>query len=98
MAGYAVAVATGSRPLGGVVLAICGLTCIAIWVRRHGRRTTIRLTLVGLGAFVLSHVVALAIGGWPAVLLAAAFTSAACWRLSDRRRPRIGRASARLPA
>jgi hypothetical protein len=98
IAGYAVAVATGSRPLGGVVLAICGLVCIAVWVRRDGRRTAIRLTLVGLGAFALSHAVALAIGAWPAVLLAAAVTFAACRRLSDRRRPRIGRASARLSA
>jgi len=86
--GYAVAVATGSRPLGGVVLALCGLTCIAIWARRDGRRTTITLTLVGLGAFALSHVLGLVIGAWPAVLLVAAAAFGACWRLSDARRPR----------
>ena len=28
IAGYAVAVATGSRPLGGLVLALCGVACI----------------------------------------------------------------------
>jgi hypothetical protein len=98
IAGYAVAVITGSRPVGGLVLAVFGLGCIAIWLRRDGRRTAIRLTLVGLGAFVLSHVVALAIGAWPAVLLAAAVTFAACWRLSDSRRHGARRASARLPA
>jgi hypothetical protein len=85
--GYAVAVTTGSRPLGGVVLALCGLVCVAIWARRDGRRTTIWLSVVGLGAFGLSHVIAPAIGAWPAVLVAAAVVSAACWRVSDSRRP-----------
>ena len=92
IAGYAVAVASGSRPLGGVVLAFFGLLCVAIWARRDGRRTTLLLSVVGLGAFALSHVLALAIGAWPAVLLVAAVTFAACWRLSDTRRPRLERA------
>ncbi len=90
IAGYGVAVATGSRPLGGLVLAVCGLVCVAISARRDGHRTAIALTLVGLLAFALSHVVALAIGAWPAVLLAAAVTFAACWRLSDSKRPGVG--------
>ena len=98
IAGYAVSVATGSRPLGGAVLALCGLGCIAIWGRRDGRRAAIRLTLVGLGAFALSHVLALAVGAWPAVLLAATTTFAACWRLSDSRRPGVRRASAHVSA
>jgi branched-subunit amino acid permease len=94
IAGYAVAAATGSRPLGGVVLALCGVACIAIWLRRDGRRVAIRLTLVGIAAFVLSHVVALAIGAWPAVVLAAAVTFAACWRVSDQRRLGVARGTA----
>lgn len=94
IAGYAVAVATGSRPLGGLVLAACGLFCIAIWARRDGRRTTTLLTLEGLAAFALSHVVALAIGAWPAVVLAAAVTFAVCRRVSDKRRPGVERAAA----
>lgn len=94
IAGYGVAVATGSRPLGGLVLALCGVLCIVIWLRRDGQRVAIRLTLVGLGAFVLSHVVALAIGAWPAVVLAAVVTFAACWRVSDQRRPGVGGATA----
>ena len=97
IAGYGVAVASGSRPLGGIVLALCGLVCVAIWARRDGRRTAIRLTLVGLAAFALSHVMALVIGAWPAVLLMSALTFAACWVLSDSRRiaPRTGAARAR---
>jgi len=48
----------------------------------------VRLTVVGLLAFALSHVLGLLIGAWPAVLLAAAATAAACWRLSDVHRSR----------
>ncbi len=93
IAGYGVAVASDSRPLGGAVLAGFGLTCIAIWLERDGRRTAGQLTAIGLGAFALSHVLALAIGAWPAVLVAAAGTAAACVRLSDaphRRRRGLG--------
>jgi hypothetical protein len=85
IAGFAVAVVTGSRPLGGLVLAICGLICIAIWLRRDGRRTAALLSLAGLLAFAVSHVLGLVIGAWPAVLLVAAATAALCWRLSDAR-------------
>ena len=83
IAGYAVAVTTGSRPLGGLVLAACGLVCIAAWLRRDGRRTATLLTIVGLAAFALSHVIGLIIGPWPAVLLAAASAGVLSWRLSD---------------
>jgi len=83
IAGYAVAVASGSRPLGGVVLAAFGLTCIAAWLSRDGRRTAMRLTVAGLLAFALSHALGLLIGAWPAVLLTAAGLAALCWRLSD---------------
>ena len=83
IAGFGTAVTSGSRPLGGVVMALFGLTCIYFWVRRDGTATAARLTLVGLTAFVMSHVIALAIGGWPSVLLVSALTAWACWRWSD---------------
>lgn len=86
IAGYGVAAASGSRPLGGAVLAGFGLTCMSIWLRRDGVRTTVILTGVGLSAFALSHVVALLTGPWPAVLLAAASAASASWALSDSRR------------
>ncbi|HWF74825.1 MAG TPA: hypothetical protein VG186_15850 [Solirubrobacteraceae bacterium] len=88
IAGFGVAVASGSRALGGLVLLGFGLWCIAIWLRRDGRATALRLTAVGFFAFVLSHVLGLVIGAWPAVLVAAAATAAASWRLSDVHRPR----------
>ena len=84
--GFAVAVATGSRPLGGVVLAAFGLSCIAVWLRRDGRRTAGLLTFAGLMAFAVSHVLGLVIGAWPAVLVVAAATAGLCWRVSDSRR------------
>lgn len=82
---YAVVAASGSRPLGGAVLAAGGLCCVGIWTRRHGRRTAAQLAGIGFGAFVVSHLLALAIGPWPAVLIVAAVTAAATWELADRR-------------
>jgi hypothetical protein len=87
IAGFAVAAGTGSRPLGGVVLGAGGLSCIAVWLRRDGRRTAAGLTAAGLGAFALSHALGPVIGAWPAVLVVAAGTAALCWRFSDSRRP-----------
>lgn len=85
IAGFAVAVSTGSRPLGGVVLAIGGLWCIQAWARRHGRRTAVILGGVGFGAFVLSHLLGLVIGAWPSVLLVSAFVAAVAWVKADAR-------------
>ncbi|MGH2870380.1 MAG: hypothetical protein ACRDNK_22775 [Solirubrobacteraceae bacterium] len=85
--GFGVAVASGSRPLGGVVLAGFGLSCLAVWLHRDGRRTAAALTMAGLGAFAASHVLGAAIGSWPAVLVVSAVTAGLCWRYSDSRRP-----------
>ena len=81
--GFGTATGTGSRPAGGVVMALFGLTCIYFWVRRDGGATAVRLTLVGLTAFVLSHLLGRAIGAWPAVLVVSAITAWFCWRWSD---------------
>ena len=85
IAGFGVAVASGSRPLGGVVLVVFGCVCVAIWLRRDGARVALLLTGAGLLAFALSHVLGLLIGAWPAVLVVAAATAALCWRVSDSR-------------
>jgi hypothetical protein len=85
MVAYAVAVSTGSRPLGGVVLALGGLWCIRAWRRRHGARTAAILASVGLGAFIASHLIALAIGAWPAVLLVSGVVAAVAWTQADTR-------------
>jgi hypothetical protein len=85
IAGYGVAVASGSRPLGGVVLLLFAIPCVAIWACRHGARLTALLTAVGIGAFAVSHALGPLIGAWPAVLVMAAGVSVAYWRLSDAR-------------
>jgi hypothetical protein len=85
IAGFGVAVASGSRPLGGAVLAACGLACIAVWLRRDGTRVTAQLTATGLVAFAISHLLGRVIGAWPSVLVVSAVTAALCWRLSDSR-------------
>lgn len=85
IAGYAVASASGSRPLGGLVLLAGGAWCVRAWERRHGRRTALVLGSVGAGAFVLSHVLAPRIGAWPSVLAVAAATGLAAGVLADRR-------------
>ncbi|MFZ2113388.1 MAG: hypothetical protein WAU77_06615 [Solirubrobacteraceae bacterium] len=85
IAGFAVAVSTGSRPLGGVVLAIGGLWCIQAWARRNGRRTALILGCVGFGAFVVSHLLGLLIGAWPSVLLVSAAMAATAWVKADAR-------------
>jgi hypothetical protein len=83
IAGFGTATTTGSRPTGGAVMAVFGLTCIYFWVRRDGSGTAVRLTLVGLAAFVFSHILGPAIGAWPSVLLVSAVTAWCCWRWSD---------------
>jgi hypothetical protein len=93
IAGYGVAVASGSRPAGGAVLVAAGLPCIAIWSRRHSGATTAKLTAAGLIGFAASHGLGLAIGAWPAVLVTAAVVGALYWRVSDA--PWAARTSAR---
>lgn len=83
--GYAVAAYTGSRPLGGLVLALGGLWCIRVWTQRHGARTAVTLACVGLTAFVASHLLALLIGAWPSVLLVALVTGLVVWSRADER-------------
>jgi hypothetical protein len=89
---YAVVVASGSRPLGGAVLAAGGLWCVRAWSRRHGARTAAQLAGVCLAGFVASHVLALAIGPWPAVVAVAAAASAVIWTRADARASESARA------
>lgn len=82
---FAVAAASGSRALGGVVLALGGVWCIREWTRRHGARTAATLAGAGLLAFAGAHLLARAIGAWPSVLLVAAAMAAVAWTRADAR-------------
>lgn len=81
--GYAVAAGSGSRPLGGIILIAGAVPCMRVWTLRRGPRTATALTGVGLAALILSHLLALATGAWPAVLLSAAVMGAAAWIYAD---------------
>lgn len=84
VAGYGVASTTKNRPLGGAVLAACGVAAGAKWAR-HGAATTAALTAVYLGAFGGSHPLAKKLGAWPSVFAVTGLASAASWALADRR-------------
>ena len=86
LGGFGVAVGSGSRPLGGVVMVVCGVPCIAAWLQRDGRRTAAWLTAAGLFAFAASHGLGLVIGAWPSVIVVSAATAALYWQVSDARR------------
>ena len=81
--GFAVAQATDVRALGGLVLIAGCAWCALRWLRAAGAARTALLVAVYAAAFVASHVVADALGAWPAVLLAAAVTALAAYALAD---------------
>ncbi|MEY2517441.1 MAG: hypothetical protein QOJ89_4799 [bacterium] len=81
--GFAVAQATGVRPLGGVVLVLGATWCGLRWLRSVGAARTAGLVGVYVAMFVLSHVIADVIGTWPAVLVAAAVSGLAALVVAD---------------
>jgi hypothetical protein len=83
LVGFGVAQASGIRPLGGLVLIAGAGWCAVRWRRSAGTGRTAALLLVYAAAFAGSHVIADAVGAWPAVLLAAGVTGLAAWALAD---------------
>ena len=81
--GFAVAQATGVRPLGGVVLvAGCGW-CGLRWREKVGTGRTAGLVGLYLAAFAGSHVLTLAIGPWPSVAVVSAVVAAGSYAVAD---------------
>ena len=93
IAGFAVADATGNRPLGGAVLAAGGITCAWAWNRKSGPLTAGALLVTYVAAFAVSHPLAKQIGAWPSVLTVSAVTAGAAYVASDRRPAISARAS-----
>jgi hypothetical protein len=83
--GFAVAQASGVRALGGLVLLAGLVWCAVRWRRRAGTGAAIALAGVYAAAFVLSHVLAGAIGAWGSVAVAAAAVAGAAWVVADAR-------------
>lgn len=88
MLGFAVAQATGVRPLGGIVLLAGAGWCALRWREKAGDATAAALTGAFLGAFVASHLLAHAIGAWPSVIAVSAAMAAAAHFAADARAPR----------
>jgi hypothetical protein len=82
--GYLVARETEIRPLGGVVLAVAGITAGRQWLRTSGPVGAGALTAIYLGSFGASHPLAKKIGAWPSVITAASLSAGAAWLVSDR--------------
>ncbi|WP_354698130.1 hypothetical protein [Paraconexibacter sp. AEG42_29] len=81
--GFAVAQATGVRPLGGIVLVLGAGWCARRWLPQTGPVRTATLLAIYFVAFVLSHVIADLVGTWPAVAIVSALAGGAAWLLAD---------------
>ncbi len=82
--GFAVAQATGVRPLGGVVLVAGAGWCALRWREERGTGVAVALVAIYLAAFVASHLIADTLGTWGAVALVCALVGLAAWALADR--------------
>lgn len=83
--GFAVASSTGSRPAGGVVLALGGAACAFEWYRHRPPVTASALLATYVVAFGVSHPLAKEIGAWPSVLAVSAVTAGAAAAFADSR-------------
>jgi thiol:disulfide interchange protein len=83
IAGFAVAQATGVRPLGGIVLAAAVAWCFVRW-REVSTARAVLLVAIYAAAFAASHVLADPLGTWGAVLTVASVMGIAAWLLADR--------------
>ena len=83
--GFGVAVATGVRPLGGLVLLAALIWCVPRWYRAAGIAGAVGLTLAYAAAFAGSHGLGHVIGAWPSVALVSAAMGGAAWAVADGR-------------
>jgi uncharacterized membrane protein len=83
--GFAVASATGNRPLGGAVLIAGGVLCAWWTYQLSGLGRTLTLLGIALTLFVISHPLGHVIGAWPSVFLVAGVGAALAYALT---RPR----------
>ncbi len=83
--GFAVADATGVRPLGGVVLFLAALWCGLTWRRERGLPVALGLVAVYLAGFALSHPLGKQIGSWPGVAVICLAVGAITWAVVRRR-------------
>jgi hypothetical protein len=82
--GFAVAQATGVRPLGGAVLVAGAGWCALAWRARRGTPTAVALVGLYLALFVASHLIAGTLGAWGSVAAVAALMAIAAYTVADR--------------
>lgn len=83
VAGFAVAQATGVRPLGGLVLLAGAGWCARVWLGRVGLGRTVGLLGVFLAGFVTSHLIADPVGTWPAIAIVAITVATSAYLVAD---------------
>lgn len=81
--GFAVAQATGVRPLGGVVLLAGAGWCAVRWKERVGTGRTVGLVGLYAAAFAGSHVLTHVIGAWPSVAVVCAVVAGGSYAVAD---------------
>jgi hypothetical protein len=86
LAGFGIAQGTGIRALGGAVFALCGLGAAWLWAQRKGWAVATGLGIVYVTAFVVAHVLALAVGlpGWLAVSVVTLSAVRVTYTVADR--------------
>ncbi len=77
--GFALALLTGNRLAGGLVLLAGGVWCAVQLYRIAGAWRTVVVGLVYAASFALSHPLGTIIGSWTSVLLVAAVTAAVAY-------------------
>ena len=80
--GFAVAVLSGVRPLGGVVLIAGGALCAWWMSRTSGWLRTVVVLAIVFALFVVSHPLGNVIGSWPAVFTVAGVGGAVAYLLA----------------
>jgi len=81
VAGFAVALLTGNRLAGGIILLAGGLWCAFHLMRIVGPWRTVVVGLVYVASFALSHPLGALIGSWMSVILVAAVTAAVAYAI-----------------
>jgi hypothetical protein len=81
--GFAVAQATGVRPLGGIVLLAGAGWCALRWREKAGTGRAAGLVGLYAAAFAGSHLLAHAIGAWPSVAVVSAVVAAGSYVVAD---------------
>lgn len=88
IAGFAVALLTGNRLAGGVVLLAGGVWWAIQLYRIAGAWRTVVVGLVYAASFALSHPLGKVIGSWASVLIVAAATAAVAYRIVPKAKSR----------